>query len=326
MTRTMTTARWFSCALTCAAALALAGCAESSLFAHTAKSLGSPATTDGSVGGGYKVGNPYQIDGVWYTPKEDYSYREEGMASWYGPDFHGKRTANGELYDMHALTAAHRTLPMPCLVRVTNLENHRSAILRVNDRGPFARERILDVSKRAADALGFIGQGTARVRVEILAEESIAMKERLLRGESDISVAPVQVASLSAAGGPSTAVVRGEELPPPSGSTAAPQTATPRPIAAVASTTVAQPSAIPAVAMAGTQYVQVGAFGDPTNAARLKTRASSLGHVEIASVPTANGVTLHKVRIGPFTDDAAAQAALDAARQGGFPDARLVSP
>jgi rare lipoprotein A len=317
--------RWFPGALVCAAALALAGCAESSLFAHTAKSIGSPATTDGSVGGAYKVGNPYQIDGVWYTPKEDYSYREEGMASWYGPDFHGKRTANGELYDMHALTAAHRTLPMPCLVRVTNLENRRSAILRVNDRGPFARERILDVSKRAADALGFVGQGTARVRVEILAEESLAMKERLLRGESEFSVAPVQVASLSAAGGPSTAVVRGEELPPPPGSAAAPQASTPRPVAAVAPA-AAQPSAIPAVALAGTQYVQVGAFGDPANAARLKSRLSGIGRVEIASVPTVNGATLHKVRIGPFSDDAAAQAALDAARQSGYADARLVSP
>ena len=95
---------------------------------------------------------------------------------------HGKRTANGERYDMHALTAAHRTLPMPSLVRVTNMENGRSAILRINDRGPFARSRILDVSQRAADALGFIGQGTTTVKVEILAEESLALKQRMLRG------------------------------------------------------------------------------------------------------------------------------------------------
>ncbi len=310
----------FSCAFACAAALALAGCAESTLFAHTAKSLSSAEPADGSVGGGYKVGNPYQIDGIWYTPREDYSYREEGIASWYGPDFHGKRTANGELYDMHALTAAHRTLPMPSLVRVTNLENHRSAILRVNDRGPFAKERILDVSKRAAEALGFIGQGTARVRVEILAEESLAMKQRLLRGESDFATAPVQVASLSSTGGASASVVRGEELPPPPGTTASVrETAVP----AVATARVA---AAPAVAVAGAQYVQVGAFGDAANASRLKSRLAGFGRVEIASASAANGVTLHKVRIGPFADASAAQSALDEVRRSGFPGARLVAP
>jgi rare lipoprotein A len=319
MARRGTARLWVSCAFACAAAVSLAGCAESTLFAHTAKSVGKAVPSDGSVGGAYKVGNPYQIEGVWYTPKEDYGYREEGMASWYGPDFHGKRTANGELYDMHALTAAHRTLPMPCLVRVTNLENRRSAILRINDRGPFAKDRILDVSKRAADALGFIGQGTARVRVEILAEESIAMKERLLRGDSDFAVAPVQVASLSAVGGPSTSVTRAEELPPPPGATGAPQTATPRAVAAPVSTPVA-------IAAAGTQFIQVGAFGDPANASRLKGKLSGLGRVEVAAAPAANGVTLHKVRVGPFSDAASAQAALDEIRRSGFPEARLVSP
>ena len=305
---------WGGCIVACAMALSLAGCAESTLFAHTAKSIGQSTPASGSVGGGYKVGNPYQINGTWYTPKEDYSYVEEGMASWYGPDFHGKRTANGEPYDMHALTAAHRTLPMPCLVRVTNLKNRRSAILRVNDRGPFARSRILDVSKRAADALGFIGQGTAHVRVEILAEESITMKKRMLRGESDFAVAPVQVASLSVVGGPSTSVYRTEDLPQPPGVTVAAASATP----VVAAST--------AVAMIGGQYIQVGAFGDPDNAARLQNRLSSLGHVEIAATKTANGTTLHKVRFGPFTNTDAAQTTLEKVRNSGFPEARLVSP
>lgn len=92
-----------------------------------------------SQGGVYKVGNPYKILGRWYYPKEDYSYSEVGIASWYGPDFHAKRTANGEKYNMHSLTAAHRTLPLPSIVKITNLENGRSLVVRVNDRGPYAR-------------------------------------------------------------------------------------------------------------------------------------------------------------------------------------------
>src|SRR5262249_2308650 len=121
---------------------------------------------------GYKVGKPYAIDGVWYYPAVDYNYGETGIGSWYGPDFHGLATANGETYDMNALTAAHRTLPMPSMVRVTNLENGRQIALRVNDRGPFVNNRIIDVSRRAAQLLRFEQQGTAGVRVEIMESES----------------------------------------------------------------------------------------------------------------------------------------------------------
>ena len=96
--------------------------------------------------GVYKVGQPYQIDNVWYYPREQPDYDETGIASWYGPTFYGKRTANGELYDGNQLTAAHRTLPMPVNVRVTNLDNGKSLVVRVNDRGPYARGRIIDLS------------------------------------------------------------------------------------------------------------------------------------------------------------------------------------
>lgn len=129
-----------------------------------------------SVGEGvYKVGKPYKVNGVWYFPKEDYSYDEVGYASWYGPDFHNKRTANGEVFDMSMLSAAHKTLPLPSVVRVTNLQNGRSLILRVNDRGPFVNDRLLDVSKKAAQLLGFKDQGTTKVRVELLPEESMTV-------------------------------------------------------------------------------------------------------------------------------------------------------
>lgn len=130
--------------------------------------------------GVYKVGTPYQVDGVWYYPREDYSYSEVGIASWYGPNFHNKLTANGEIYDMNMPTAAHRTLPLPSVVRVTNMENGRVAILTVNDRGPFANNRILDVSRRGAQLLGFMEKGTAKVRVEILPEESRKLKKQAL--------------------------------------------------------------------------------------------------------------------------------------------------
>lgn len=136
----------------------------------------------------YKVGAPYRINGVQYRPAEDMAYRRVGIASFYGGethgvDFHGRATANGETYDMHALSAAHPTLPMPSVVNVTNLENGRSLVLRVNDRGPFVGGRIIDVSRRAAQDLGFERKGTARVRVEVLAAESRALKQAMLDGQ-----------------------------------------------------------------------------------------------------------------------------------------------
>ncbi len=122
--------------------------------------------------GAYKIGDPYRIGGVVYVPRVDYHYDRVGVASWYGKPFHGRRTANGERYDQNALTAAHQTLPLPSVIRVTNLENGRSLILRVNDRGPFVRGRILDVSRKAAKLLRFREKGTTRVRVQVLERES----------------------------------------------------------------------------------------------------------------------------------------------------------
>jgi len=117
-------------------------------------------------GGRYQVGKPYTIAGRTFVPKEDPNYSQRGKASWYGAAFHGRKTANGEVYDMDALTAAHPTLPLPSYVRVTNLDNGRSLVVRVNDRGPFAHGRIIDLSKAAALKLGYKGQGTANVQVD----------------------------------------------------------------------------------------------------------------------------------------------------------------
>jgi rare lipoprotein A len=117
-------------------------------------------------GGSYSVGKPYYANGRIYTPADNPSYRAEGIASWYGPDFHGGRTANGERYDMHGISAAHPTMPLPSYARVTNLDNGRSIIVRVNNRGPFVRDRIIDLSIGTAKALDCHGHGLARVRVE----------------------------------------------------------------------------------------------------------------------------------------------------------------
>src|SRR5471030_1374765 len=132
--------------------------------------------------GAYKVGNPYQIDGVTYVPQEEFNHVETGVASWYWPGFHSKATANGETYDQGDHTAAHRTLQMPAIVRVTNLDNGRSTVVRINDRGPYARGRIIDMSRAAAEDLQMTGRGTAHVRIDQLGPESQAVKEVAMSG------------------------------------------------------------------------------------------------------------------------------------------------
>lgn len=117
-------------------------------------------------GGSYKVGKPYKVRGRWYTPKEEKNYDKKGYASWYGPNFHGRKTANGEIYDQYHLSGAHPTFPLPSYARVTNLQNGNSVIIRVNDRGPYAHGRIIDVSSKTADLLDMKREGTAKVRVQ----------------------------------------------------------------------------------------------------------------------------------------------------------------
>jgi rare lipoprotein A len=163
-----------------AIAFALSGCASSS----------APPVAERGGGGGHSWAGhphytvkPYEVNGVWYYPKVDYAYAETGTASWYGPGFDGRATADGETYDMNGLTAAHKTLPLPSVVTVTNLQNGRELRLRVNDRGPFAGDRLIDVSRRAAQLLGFARQGTAPVRVQIDKDDSIRVAAAAMRGE-----------------------------------------------------------------------------------------------------------------------------------------------
>jgi rare lipoprotein A len=161
-----------------AVALLLANCAGGSGDRVRNTSYSPKVVADGEPvprgGGNFKLGNPYTINGRTYYPSHDPAYRAEGIASWYGRDFHGRKTANGEVYDMNAISAAHPTMPLPSYARVTNLENGRSIIVRVNDRGPYAHNRIVDLSTGTAKALGSYGQGLARVRVEYVGRAAIA--------------------------------------------------------------------------------------------------------------------------------------------------------
>lgn len=153
---------------------------------------------------------PYQVRGRWYTPKEQPDYEEVGMASWYGDAFNGRPTSTGERFDMHALTAAHKTLPLPGLVEVTNLENGRRLVVRINDRGPFVDSRIIDLSREAASELGMLSQGVGRVRVRYLGRAPQQGGGTLLRASAPtprgavpastpVSVAPIAPAPVAVA-------------------------------------------------------------------------------------------------------------------------------
>lgn len=140
--------------------------------------VASPRLVDGGKkvprgGGRYVVGKPYKIAGKTYRPRVDPRYKKVGLASWYGKAFHGRQTANGEIFDMNRLTAAHTTMPLPSYARVTNVENGRSVIVRVNDRGPFHGNRVIDLSKRTSDVLDFQGAGIAKVKVEYVGRARI---------------------------------------------------------------------------------------------------------------------------------------------------------
>lgn len=262
---------------------------------------------------GYKVGQPYEISGNWYYPKEDYSYDETGIASWYGQDFHDQATANGEIFNKNELTAAHKTLPLPTLARITNLDNGRSIVVRINDRGPFSGARIIDVSQRAAQLLGFEQQGTAKVRVQVLADESKAIADAMRHYGTN---APTQVASAE----PSPAAA------PP----AAIETKTLEPIQTtpaihqqlLATKPVAEAVIVP-VSGAHQIYVQAGSFTVVENATKLQQKLSSLGHTSVSNA-IVNGKQFYRVRVGPITDVEHADAMILRVKQAGVASPRTV--
>jgi peptidoglycan lytic transglycosylase len=254
-------------------------------------------------GGIYKVGNPYQIAGNWFYPREDENYDETGIASWYGRDFHGRRTANGEIYDMDALTAAHPTLPLPIYARVINLQNNREIVVRINDRGPYASDRIIDLSKMSAEALGFSEQGTTRVRVTYLGRAPLdgddSWETRLYertRGQPN-SLANVDL--------PGTA---GQNAP-----NANTQLASLGP-AANNDITGSLPSRL---------YVQAGSFRDAARANRLSAQLSSVDAASISTVNVGN-LTYYRVRLGPYAAPATAENVRQQVIAAGIQGARIV--
>src|SRR5215208_7754870 len=193
-----------------AACVLLASCASSGKFASRVDPKYGVSSSPRVValgetvpkgGGTYRIGKPYTVAGRVYVPEEDPNYRAEGMASWYGDDFHGRLTANGEVFDMASLTAAHPTLPIPSYARVTNLRNGKSLVVRVNDRGPYHGNRLIDVSNKAAELLDFKGNGVAKVRVEYVGRAPLEGSDdrqllaTLRTGEPAPSPSTVRVAS-----------------------------------------------------------------------------------------------------------------------------------
>jgi rare lipoprotein A len=313
----------------CAALILLSGCAEGELAINTAKKINPP---DRTAHGAYKVGNPYQIEGVWYYPAEDYGYDETGIASWYGPGFHQKFTANGEVFDQNDLTAAHRTLPMPCFVRVTNLDNGRSIVLRVNDRGPYARGRIIDLSRRSAQLLGYENIGTAKVRVQIMANESRELADALRSGGAAagaVMVARVQnqPAEPPPAAAPRTAVDSAPLAAAPSQSPSPPanQAAVPPPapveVAVVSPDPTGQVRQVPPKRT--NIYVQAGAFANRDNAMRLSNQLKPFGPSQVSPVTVA-GQQLYRVRLGPLGTVEEGDRTLDLVVNSGHPEARLI--
>jgi rare lipoprotein A len=289
--------------------------------------------------GYYKVGNPYEVEGVRYVPREDYGYDETGVGSWYGPGFHAKYTANGEVYDQNEVTAAHKTLPLPSLVRITNLENGRQLVVRVNDRGPFVAGRIIDLSKRSAQLLGVEKVGTAKVRVQILAKESQTIKEAALQGKPAAMVV-AQAPEPPPVVEPGGRNVERTPLPPPLSEpvVAAAPAVDEKTLLAQASpgsATVAQGTTIggrflPAAAVKQTApkktqlFIQAGAFGVLDNAERLRQQLTKVGHADVSQVQV-GGRTFYRVRIGPLASVDQADAALAKVVTAGAGEAKIVA-
>ena len=295
----------------------LGACAQTQLAVHVIKEVQkrgdgqekaasiAPNGVPIGAGGIYKIGNPYVIRGVRYFPEVDGDYDETGVASWYGPGFHTKTTANGETYEQNGLRAAHKTLPMPSYVRVTNLENGRAIVLRVNDRGPYAHGRVIDVSKRAAQLLGFEEQGTAKVRVRIVDHGTsgfVADKPVTTQEERDaVSAVPV-------------ATVESSALPPPPGVAVAPALVEP----------AAPPAQVVVEAVGPSNlYVQAGAFSLYDNANQLAARLVSFGEANIQSVIVGE-TEFFRVRVGPLLSIEEADGVLSDLIGSGFRESRII--
>jgi rare lipoprotein A len=259
-----------------------------------------------------KVGDAYVVAGQRFVPRRDDNYDETGIASWYGPTFHGRPTANGEIFDQNLLTAAHTTLPIPSIIEVTNLDNGRSVILRLNDRGPFVDDRMIDLSREAATQLGYRQRGLANVRVRYLG--------------------PAQAHGAPPSQGARAGTDRRTETPTPIPVTAPPPLMTPAyvpPTPIEVSTDhyarTEPPRAETLVDIQPSLTIQAGAFGDQSNAQRLAQRLSSDGGEAWVEPARSGNATVYRVFFGRWMDRSSASSARTLLENFGVYDARIVA-
>ena len=275
----------------------------------------APGSTNGLRG----TEKPYQIKGIWYYPKADPNYDEQGIGSWYGEQFHNRRTANGEIFDMDMPSAAHKTLPLPSIVEVTNLDNGRKMKVRVNDRGPFVDSRIIDLSKAAAEQLGYGRAGVAHVRVRYIGPAGkTPFNERRI-----IAAAPPPQEPRYAP--PPKARVYAGGLPPAQPAYDAP----PPPKAAdpdyAQSVPVVDAPPAPSAPISASYRIQAGSFANRDNAERAAAQLSGAGQASIEPVERSQGV-LYRVVVTAGSDEGEAFGVRDRVAALGFSDATVLRP
>ncbi len=249
-----------------------------------------------------KIGRPYQISGRTYVPARQDNYDRRGVASWYGAKFHGRKTANGEIFDMNQMSAAHTTLPLPSLVKVTNLNNGRTIIVRVNDRGPFVNDRLIDLSKRAAQELGYERQGTARVRVQYVGpavsnpRQTNVHRASARRNKAEAWPSPSQPA-------------KSRPYMPKQGW---PEASEDKYQIALSRPRIAQ----------GGWFVQLGAFGNRDKAERIASNLRTNGNVSVQTAWVNNNY-IHRVIVGPYQNQDGAEQQRYEVANAGYPEARV---
>ena len=298
---------------------------------------GGVSTKPGSAAVVRKVGKPYQVGGIWYVPQEDPNYDRRGVASWYGDAFHLKATANGEVFDMNTVSAAHTTLPLPSMVEVTNLDNGKKLVVRVNDRGPFVDDRIMDLSREAAIQLGFHRQGLANVRVRYVGPAPLLGPADGVRMASakPLPTRPSGLPSLPAASvamGAAQPVMAQNAPALPRGGLAPLEPVSSQALPPVTGSAISNTSLYPAgppkaVAIAasasGPLRIQAGAFSSAVNAQRAVTQLAPAGVASIEAVQL-DGMMLYRVVMPAPADEAAAYALRDRVAEIGFSEARVV--
>jgi rare lipoprotein A len=249
-------------------------------------------------GGRYHVGKPYEVAGMWFKPKEQPGYDRKGAASWYGEAFHGRKTSNGEFFDMTMLSAAHPTLPLPSYAKVTNLANGKSVVVRINDRGPFVGTRIIDLSKRTADALEFRNKGKANVRVQWIGNAPLNDKGSHLA---------MMNKKLGQGASVNTLVAAAEGRAPANDDVQ------------VASYEPEKPKK---ARRADSQIIAIGSFVSLDEAEAARSQLSNIGPIQVYEWDTAEG-PVFKVQMGPFRSEVGAGDALEAVQSAGFVQAKL---